>query len=522
MKRQPIETGSRALFMFAVIAAAFADAAELQVEVIAVGGQPVPGGGGTFSSFRAAQVNDSGQVAFQAHVLGAAWEFGLFRGDGGRITLIARDGQAAPEGSIRGIGLFPYHFHLNDSGQVSFYAQLTGISGANQPFGYLFSDGQALAQIARERQATAHGTLNSLSALSSLNNVGQATFFALGIGVFRWSGGALTPVALRGQSTPHGNLDFLYEGEDINDAGQVAFGVHDRGILRWDDGTLSPIALHGQAPPDGAGVFNFSIASGGGLFTPPARINNAGHVLFESHLAGTTDRYGIFLHDGQSLKQLLRAPEPIRSYLGTTGIYTAPLLNDAGQVAFLSDSSVFPVDDRLFFHDGHTLIEIARDGDPAPDGNGTFDRFGLAGLSDSGQLLFTAGFAGTVGGTTDRHGVFLADGGQLIQVVRDGQPFDLGGGDFRVIESVYSAHLNNHGQLALSLKFTDNTSGVFLISVVPEPSPLAAGLVGVSTWCGAGRRRRWQACPTASGRQAPRPTSSVRTAIYGALSRPAN
>jgi hypothetical protein len=113
--------------------AAPAPAIELQSKTIAFTGQPAPDGNGTFSFISSAHLNEVGQVAFRAEINEAGGgDVGIFRGDGGPLTQIVRAGQAAPDGNgeLRFIAPFEIDYHLNDFGQVAFYAGLVGVDGS--------------------------------------------------------------------------------------------------------------------------------------------------------------------------------------------------------------------------------------------------------------------------------------------------------------------------------------------------------------------------------------------------------
>jgi len=114
---------------------------------IAQTGDPAPGGG-LFQSFDVSvlpvrssslSANDAGQVAFAASV-GTAGA-GIFLFSNGEITLLARQGDPAPQGGVLGFPSAPW---LNNSGQVAFQAQFpdgnTGI--------FLYVEGK-LVQITR-------------------------------------------------------------------------------------------------------------------------------------------------------------------------------------------------------------------------------------------------------------------------------------------------------------------------------------------------------------------------------------
>ena len=64
-------------------------AARADFTVVAVSGDAAPDGKGTFASFAGPNINQSGQVAFYATLVGNASTKGLFRGDGNPANLRA-------------------------------------------------------------------------------------------------------------------------------------------------------------------------------------------------------------------------------------------------------------------------------------------------------------------------------------------------------------------------------------------------------------------------------------------------
>lgn len=91
--------------------------------------------------------------------------------------------------------------------------------------------------------------------------------------------------------------------------------------------------------------------------------------------------------------------------------------------------------------------------------------------------------------------------GEITKVIKVGDPFDVGGGDLRTPTDVqiyldynngsppYSGFLNDANQLAFTAKFTDGSSGVFLVNV-PEPTTAAALAAATTPFLMSRRRRR--------------------------------
>jgi hypothetical protein len=171
---------------------------------------------------------------------------------------------------------------------------------------------------------------------------------------------------------------------------------------------------------------------------------------------------------------LLAAPMPVAGQLGETRVvvsqgasspdgnglfssFGAPSINNAGQVAFAGSltetSGGFADNFGIFRFGGSGPVQIAREGQIAPDGNGI-----LAGespdstaysIDESGRVGFFATWQNTTGGTGDRLGVYLGEGGSLTQIVRSGQV--LPGFTAPIMESFGNPAFNNAGEAGLNV-----------------------------------------------------------------------
>ena len=305
--------------------------AQVTTNVIALTGDTAPDGMGTFSDFgrtAAPSLNDAGQAAFLGYLAttsgGIIDSNGLFLGDGkSSLVQIVRSGQAAPDGN----GSFSSSFYhvgptLNNAGQVAFYGILTRTDGHD---GGIFrgNDKSGPVQIARagDTAPDGNGTFSFFAEPSTLNESGQVVFhgvftgttggFSDDRGIYIGDGtSSLLKIVRAGDPAPNGNGRFDYFGANglaLNDAGRVAFqGVLTHasgganggfGGIFHGDGTSSPIRIvrAGQIAPDGNGIF-----SGGDILS----LNNAGQVSFIGSITetsgGINDGRGIFLGNGES------------------------------------------------------------------------------------------------------------------------------------------------------------------------------------------------------------------------------
>lgn len=484
--------------------------------VIALEGDSAPDGNGSFSSFSAPVLNDVGQVAFISYLTGTAGgnsdNEGTYVGDGiGGPVQIVREGQAAPNGD----GTF-FRFYgipgLNNAGQVVFSGVLNGTNSGSDEEGIFLGDGiTGLSQMARDGQAAPGGSgqlafLLPEATAPALNDAGQVAFLAFirpqrgdgtdNAGVFFNDGlTGLTNVARVGDPAPDNNGEFrAFTRPALNNAGQAAFrgnlmntsgtaytGV---GVFR-DDGVagLTRIARAGAAAPDGNGTFTG--------FGSPA-LNEAGLTAFSGFLFDTTDggsdNSGIFLGDGLTgLTQIARegqaAPDLNGSFGGLTDIFRAISLNNAGQVSFLAELSGTAGgnsdDTGIFLGDAISgLTQVAREGQAAPDGNGSFSdlTFAPSALNDAGQVAFLAELTGTAGGNSDDSAIFTFEEALgLVQVVREGGAYlgsTITGLDFAFSTSSERSGLNESGKIAYGFDLADGRSGVAVWS-----SPYATDVI---------------------------------------------
>ncbi len=215
-------------------------------------------------------------------------------------------------------------------------------------------------------------------------------------------------------------------------------------------------AITGQDAPDNNGTFSF--------FPGNPVINNAGQVGFLANLFNTDDApnddSGVFVADGNSIFQVAREGVQVPGGDGMFSGMGRPALNDSGQSLFsasLINTSGGSIDNQaLYRNDPGGLIEIARKGQSAPDGNGTFTQFtGESSINNNGNVLFEARIDGTSSGNTE-WGIFQSDGSTITRLVRSGQLSPDGNGDFSLFNKSVR---NSSGEVAFTaLLDTNQTS----------------------------------------------------------------
>jgi hypothetical protein len=482
---------SPATFAIAFVLSLVSQASHIAAQgahIIAISGDPAPDGNGTFFDFRRPQLNEAGQLAFSAYLIGTTGGFdddtGIFRGEPGvSLSQIARE---RPVGTFTsGLSDVSIATALNDSGQVAFTATYQPGSSFGGPAlqGEFRGSGGSLTHIALEGNAAPGGSGTfSRFYYPAINEAGEVAFLADidtsesydESGIFRGTGGPVTRIARQGQAAPDGNgtLGSFAEFPALNKSGQVAFGVHlqgtsggntdSQGIFRGSGGALTQIARAGQTAPDGNGIFI------PGNFLGNVQLNDSGQAAFWLELTGTSggtkDDSGIFLGDGGPITQIAREGDIAPDGDGHLEAFWYPALNNAGEVAFTAGISGTKGGLRdgegVFSGAGRRLTQIARTGQNAPDGNGAYSFFELAPeLTDAGHVAFRAGLNGTSGGSNDNVGLFFYNGVELQEVARTGQA--LGGSIINGL-SLSNDAINEHGQVAYRAHLLNGKEAVVL------------------------------------------------------------
>ena len=467
--------------------------------------------GDVLRRFAAPRLNDAGQVAFAAGLVGGEDVFdGLYRLDPAGPTpgllTVARVGRDAPGG-----GTFNRLFAptLNDAGHVAFLAQPSLFDFVS---GVFVGGGEAgTRQVARTEQSVPSVEGGRLAAIRDLglDDLGRANFVGevrvaglLQDAVLAGDGGG--PLAARVRRGDAGIA--LIDDLAVASGGAAALAAQTSpsgggGVFLLDAGQLRPVAVSGQDAPGGPGTF-FAFTESRGEDGSIA-VSDAGRVAFVASLAdaGTSAASGLFRGEGSALAQIARAGQDTPDgdgRLGGFGSTARPSVNDAGQVAFrvgLFDTDGGSRDDvGLFRGDGAgPLLRVAREGQDAPGGAGVFENFAGSEINAAGQVAFAATLRGATANDVGDAGLFLYDDDLgLLSVVREGDPL-LGstiesiGLDFNgFLPRSDLFDLNDAGGVAYAYTLADGRAGVAVFTV-PEPSSLAlAGAAGVALL----RRRR--------------------------------
>jgi hypothetical protein len=282
--------------------------------------EPSPDGNGTLGNlFYAPAINNIGQVAFFSTIFSStnSSSLALLLADGSSLKILTRTQRPSPDGN--GVFfLFPNELAaINDHGQTAFVADLTGTTGGSADNEGLYrTDGDTIVQLARKGQFVPNGNgrfLDFGQSYVAINNSGQVVFFANltgttggssdNAGIFLVTGTTVTQLARKGQSAPDSNGVYSTFGlghPALNNKGQVAFnatftgmvgGTTDKGVYLVDaDGSIQQIIRAGWVI-DGETVYNPTFLDGpnyGGM----SGWNDEGQMAIWSDLNGNN---GVFL-----------------------------------------------------------------------------------------------------------------------------------------------------------------------------------------------------------------------------------
>ena len=321
---------------------------------IAREGALVPGGNARLSDLGYPRVNDAGEVAYRADLIGVTGGStqgrGIFRSNGVTSLKVMRTGDAAPNGDGILVGLGEPV--IDGFGRVTTVASVSGGAGTQQIQAVIRGDGATLATLAKGGQSPpeGNGRFTSFTGLQ-VNNGGRVAMVAsladvadVGRevrGIYLSGDDGLLKIAREFDSIP-GTSSYLssIRSVKVNDAGQVAFTSDFNGLggatgsalglFLGNSSGFSRIAMYGDAVPGASDRFE--------VFSTPAINNHGDMAFFASTNDGQSQRgAGIFAYSSlDGLTSVIREGEDLFGSVAVTlRMATAQnSLNDSGQVAF--------------------------------------------------------------------------------------------------------------------------------------------------------------------------------------------
>ena len=283
-------------------------------------------------------------------------------------------------------------------------------------------------------------------------------------------------IALAGDQAPDADVGVVlnsFSAPSVNASGQTVFngflvgaGVdlnNSSGVYRDDFGMLEQVARRSDQAPGAAGGVVFT----GFDFSAPV-LNDSGQTAFLAFLGGTgvneTNDSGIYSDGSGALAQVARTGDQAPGSGAAFSDFDSPVLNASGQTAFRAELTGGTNQSGIYSEGSGTLAQVARTGEQAPGaGNGVFfDDFGDPVLNVLGQTVFLADLSGTgVDGTNDM-GIYSEASGALAQLARTGdQAPDADSGV--VFDRFRDPVINASGQIVLRAELSgtgvDSTNG---------------------------------------------------------------
>jgi hypothetical protein len=259
-------------------------------------------------------------------------------------------------------------------------------------------------------------------------------------GLFLYQGdtGDIRKVVAAGDSSPLGIFTSIGPGS-LNNSRQIVFLAFtgsslDGNLFLWEDGAIRKVAAAGDPAPGGGffwaiGTERLGYVDGTQMPTGPlGAINDSGQISFRGYVTGGEALGGIFLSDAKTHQWYARVGEatPIG---GTYADFWAPVLNNAAEVAFLSDVRVGSDFATAWFVGSPGNWRKAIAGSDLVDGR-PIDAFAVSRnpqspLDDSGRLLL---WVRILIGTAEHERLLVSEpDGSLSILVRDGDPTPFGG-----------------------------------------------------------------------------------------------
>jgi hypothetical protein len=420
--------------IFAVACGSPASAA-VDVIPIAQSGDPSPDGDGTFGShldFGPPCVNDSSMVLFSADLSGntggTASDELLVRGkpDGTRV-IMAREGSLILGGTGRYDNLRTPNrrYVLNNEGRAAFVCELTETPGGAADNQAIFStDGPGTETQHVRIGDLAPGTTGTFTGLvgPTINNEMPVI-----VAFYAWAAG-------------HG-------------------AAHPGTIYTNRAGTSTLIAKVTDAAPGGGGtLWQFDEGQ------PPSIEPDGNSVAFRVQLTGTPwgseDDAAVYKGRGSGLIEVARGRDAVPGAGVTLDEPYYPTQNVMGNVAFASTLRPTSAGDVIEIAGGDLDPDVVLISNRVhPDGVSKFDHLYRPALSAGNIAAFRATLKETPGGGLDDEGIYRGDGTILIEVAREGQPVPEGGGEFASFGQIVAINVNAQVLFLATLRNTPFGTG---------------------------------------------------------------
>ncbi len=303
-------------------------------------------------------------------------------------------------------------------------------------------------------------------AFRAIEKVTEDTFRAV---LYIGSPAGLTEQSRNGDPAPGGGTFRNFpQNIGVNDQGQLAFvgrtaespddefGDTEGYYLSGESG-ITVLVREGDGVPGGGKIFKLCIPGALDCSYRYGGPDESGQITFAAALedtpGGDSDNRALFIADSSGITQLVRKGDPVPGGNGVFADFFDPAgPNDSGQVAFIgriSGSSGGENDNEgIYLANESGVVELAREGNPVPGGNGTFGDFVfLTGLNNSGQAAFNAILDGTSGGESDNEAIYLASEAGITELARNGEPVPGGGGGM-IDSSLSPTNPNEGGEVA--------------------------------------------------------------------------
>ena len=487
---------------------------------VAKTGDPVPQVGGTFLEFGWPRINSSGQVAFAASRTADVGQTGIWlapldQPDAMQAIMLA--GTQVPD-SAPGTVFDHYTFaddgpEINDAGHIAFVASLLGLPGESPNGAFRFVNGTLTKVAATGDPAPGIGGA-TLARISRWCGFNESDLMAFGVelggqGVtedddvaiyMHWFGG-LNLVKREGNPSPPNGFGWTWGTNatgsvqnflplvQIADNGRIGFDSEvftnsGSTVSRWTGwpGALSHGMLAGNLSPE----FHPFVNQLGNFGVYSMHLTEDGFAFYHAVDVNGEEATGIWRYDGNSLETVAQegAAGPLGEYksIWPYSIVTA----FDGTVAFSATFTPFdPTTDGalLIRRPNQQAVALVREGDAAPGywPNVVFSStMSMLAIDDSSRIYSHMHVSGPGIDATNNSGIWrMRPDGQVQLVVRKGQTITLDDGIERQVANMQvhrgsGLHtgarpgINNAGDVALWLAFTDDTSAV----VVAEPTCL--------------------------------------------------